>query len=492
MAMSAIRRKKATEDLYFFGRYYLPHYLSVNTPSFHYEIYSLLLKELRLGIAAPRSFAKSTIVQIVYGLWCLLCKRNEDILTISQSGMLSQEWIRKLKIELETNIKIYEDFGDLLIFGPEKSTKWTEDHITINDVNGKIVNQIRAKGRGYQVRGFRPTRVFCDDLEDDELVRSSEQRAKLSDWFKKALVNMLTSSGQIVFIGTILHPLALLKEVIDRREEFMFWTTRKFQAIENDKSIWQERWPMNELLRRKQEIGIYAFQAEFMNEPMASDSVLFRPEWIKRTTLPPPTVFRIITVDPATSEKESADESAIFVLGLTKEGDLYELESISGRWNLWDMVDNIINMYCKWKAHEIGLEKVAFQSVLKPVVIKRGQERGLVSLPVKSITVGMFKTGEKREAKDKWTRAYKVTHFFENGRVYLKNQKLIDQMIVFPTGDHDDLVDAMVYALLLVDHYGKGGKVFKNKDFSLNQAPFDTSPLLLPPAGSQYDWRTAI
>ena len=51
-----------------------------------------------------------------------------------------------------------------------------------------------------------------------------------------------------------------------------------------------------------------------------------------------------------------------------------------------------------------------------------------------------------------------VSRFFEAGRVYFlsnanKIQELHDQLMEFPNGAHDDMVDALVYAvrMLLVD-----------------------------------------
>ena len=167
------RRDKAKEDIEYFTECYLPDFMKDKTPVFHKEVRRLLMKETRLAIAAPRGFAKSTIVQIIYALHCLLFNEGEDILSISQSQTMAEDWIRKIKFELEGNTKLKEDFGNLLQWGEKESKRWTSDHIVIQK-QGRVFSQIRARGRGYQVRGLRPTKVFCDDLEDDEEVRSED------------------------------------------------------------------------------------------------------------------------------------------------------------------------------------------------------------------------------------------------------------------------------------------------------------------------------
>lgn len=495
LIQAEIRRRRAKIDPIFFAEYYLSHHLKSKTPDFHKEIYALL-DEQRLAIAAPRGFAKSTIVQIIRGLQVLLTGKSEDILTISQSGSLASEWIRKIKIEMETNQRIQEDFGQLYKWGPEISRKWTEDHLTIDDETGRTINQVRAKGRGCQVRGFRPTRIFCDDLEDDELVRSSDQRQKLAHWFKGALMNTITLDQQVIIIGTLLHPLALLKEIIDTKEEFRDWKTRTFKALTDGKSIWEEKWPTEKLKRRKMEIGTYAFEAEFQNNPMASDSVLFRPDWIQTYEgIPGNIAFKVLIVDPAASEKESADETGMVVLGLTEDQEIYELDTLSGRWGIWDLIDNILAMYEKWEPDKIGIEKVAFQGVIKPILQREAGKRKIISLPVKQITVGTYSSKEKKEAKDKWTRAFKITHFFENKRVFLKSRKLIDQLMVFPTGDLDDLVDAMVYGLLMLKEFNSKTNIFKAKVPNQNKGAIYVQDPWAPPPYSwkpRVDWRVGV
>src|SRR3990167_11019764 len=83
------RRNQARADIEFFTSYYLSHVLENKTPAFHIEIRKMLFKHNRLGIAAPRGFAKSTNVQIIYAIYCLLFNRGEDILSISQSSIMA-------------------------------------------------------------------------------------------------------------------------------------------------------------------------------------------------------------------------------------------------------------------------------------------------------------------------------------------------------------------------------------------------------------------
>ncbi len=496
--LEMLRIKKSENDLIYFAETYFPHLLKYKTPEFHKEIYYLLLRENRLGIAAPRSFAKSTIVQIIYGIWLLLVRKNQDILTISASGTLAEDWVRRIKMEFETNELLMNDF-DYLVWGAEKSTKWTEGHLTIHNPDNTVYSQIRARGRGCQIRGFRPSVVICDDLEDDEEVKSEEQRQKLEDWFLKALLNTIDMSQQVVIIGTMLHPLALLNKIIARKEEFKNWTTRKYKALTDGKSIWEEKWPTSELLRKKAEIGTYAFQSEYQNEPLAGTEQLIKPDWVKKYDVLPEKLLKFEILDPAISEKESADEFGILTLGLDKEtGRIYEVESDAGRWGIWESTDKVINTFKRHTPFKIIVEAISFQQVLKPVLIKEARKQGLY-LPIFNITLGTFSYKETKEPRDKFTRALGITHLFEQGLVYLKSQKLIDQCLLFPTGDRDDLFDCLVYGLHAIIKYARETNIFFDKSEDMRQQQGFTikdgqMPCLAPPPGTyperEQDWRT--
>jgi len=489
------RRDRAKDDILFFAQYYLPHILENETPLFHKEILRLLFSENRLCIAAPRGFAKSTITQLIYGLHCLLFNRGEDILTISKSASLAGDWLRKIKTELENNERIKNDFGTLLQWGEKESKRWTADHIVLQQ-DGLVFSQMRARGRGCQVRGLRPSRVICDDLEDEEQVRSEEQRKYHREWFLGSLLNTIKTDQQLIVIGTILHPLALLAEIIEKREQFEKWETRKYVALENGKSLWPQRFPVEDLLKRKAEIGTYAFEAEYQNNPISSDTCLWKPEWVKTYEKLPQGV-KIEKVfaacDPATSTKESSDYSAIVVMGTANDGNVYELSSLRGHWGTWELIDKIIDTQKKYNPIRFGIEEGALTNIIRPVLIKKTEMDKTLRVPLESISLGRY-TGEQRKVKqatDKYSRALSVIHYWEQGAVYLKNQDLLDEIATFPTGQHDDFVDACVYCVKMIMKYSPisvfvksekrtGGEI---ESFSIVN---DQMPCLAPPISETF------
>lgn len=497
------RRDRAKDDILYFAEHYLPHILESETPLFHKEIMRLLRTESRLCIAAPRGFAKSTITQLIYGIHCLLYNQGEDILTISKSASLAGDWLRKIKLELENNERIKNDFGMLFQWGEKESKRWTADHIVIQQ-DGSVYSQMRARGRGCQVRGLRPTRVICDDLEDDEQVRSEEQRKFHKEWFLGSLLNTLRVDQQLVVIGTILHPLSLIAEIINQKDQFEGWVTRKYKALENGKSLWAARFPVKDLLRRKAEIGTYAFESEFQNNPISSDTCLWKPEWVKTYEKLPTKIEKVFAaLDPATSTKESSDYSAIVVMGIGENGKIYELFSTRGHWGTWELIDNIIRINRDYQPIRFGCEEGALTNIIRPVLIKKTETDKSLRIPLEAIPLGRY-TGTERKVKqatDKYSRALAVIHYWEQGAVYLKNQDLVDEISTFPTGQHDDFVDACVYCVKMIMRYSPVSIMVKKENYKMGTESFEIKenrmPCLAPPISETFgrvqgSWKLGI
>ena len=71
--------------------------------------------------------------------------------------------------------------------------------------------------------------MVLDDIENDENVRSPEQRDKLHTWLKKTIMP-LGAAGEkldIIYIGTILHHDSVLNRTLDNPA----WRSARFKAI---------------------------------------------------------------------------------------------------------------------------------------------------------------------------------------------------------------------------------------------------------------------
>lgn len=434
--------KKLRGSLEVFARTFFEEMMYSDTPKFHREIYDYLLSEERVALAAPRGFAKSTIVCVFYPLWMAMLMVRRDILIISASETLAVEFLRKIRMEICGNEKLKALFGD------QQSDKWTENHIVLrNGVN------IRAKGAGGQIRGFRPDCILLDDIETDEGVESEEQRKKLKDWLFKACLNTLLPKGQLVIIGTLIHPLSVLGDLLETPREG--WIRKKYRAyvdgVEKEgHELWPKARPHVWLQQRKGEIGSWAFAAEFMNDPKMDDSAPIKQEQLRYWRELPRQFSCVITVDPAYSEDEKSDYKVASCVGIDQNQNRYLLEYIRTHDATGEFIDGALNMFLRYRGlitalgvPDSGTEKEFFRSFCN-----RATERKL-SPPIVSLknTFVDASTGTSIRNKKKRVIA-SLQPLFEQGRYYINENHIEarDELLTIGSSRWDDIVDTMSYA----------------------------------------------
>lgn len=102
---------------------------------------------------------------------------------------------------------------------------------------------------------------------------------------------------------------------------------------------------------------------------------------------------------------------------------------------------------------------MAFQKVFRKLLIDEAKKRKIF-LPISEAVMGK---GDDKRSRDKVTRLIGVSHLFEQKLVEVVNPDLREQLIAFPSGDHDDLVDACVYALGFLMNYRSGKFLIKKE-----------------------------
>lgn len=452
---------KRRENIHLFGWFIARPYFPLETPPFHKEILDLISDKnnRRIGVIAPRGHAKSTTVDMTYPLWAGCFEQEEFIVIISDTYTQAAEFINALKDEFENNPKIKWLFGNM------KGDDWQDGEFVLS--NGI---KYAAKGSGMKIRGIRhrhtrPTLMIFDDIENDENIKSAEQRQKLYHWFTKAAIPALARGGRAVIIGTILHFDSLVNKVMKQQDVFKSWQTRVFYAITTEedgteRALWPEHRSLEKLRAMRDDpgdqdfIGSITFAQEYQHKPFSEEDAIIQPDWIKEcepSQVPDKhaRLARVLTIDPAASERQTADFTAMIVADLYTDGNVYIRAIRNQRTSPSVTADTIRELDEIYKPQVIGIEKGALGLVFRDL---------LEGLPV----IGL------EPDKDKVRRLLAVSRFFEAGRVYtVKNiqngQAFREQLIEFPKGTHDDMVDAAAYAVRLL--FVEGANQVSSKDF---------------------------
>lgn len=460
-------------------------YVPTSLARFHGEIYDYYEDGQNVGIAAPRGFSKTTITDTVYLGWKALYAKRHFALLISDTYTQAQMFLDGLRSELESNEVLLWMFGDV------KGHPWSSEGLTIlgyPEGGGREEVRILPLGAGMKVRGlrfkqYRPDLAILDDLENDELVDSPDRREKLYNWFVRALLPaMAKDNSKIIVIGTVLHRESLLAKILNGKGIFSGWMRHKYQGIKPDgTSLWPERFPVEELLRWRDDptheryLGVLGFSQEIQNDPIADADQIIRPEWLESRynlgeviaayqrdlKLKSPLEARrawlkqhfnriISHIDPAISEKETADWWAMMTIGITRRCPFCE-GNPAGHVAILDYVrfresdpikqaNMIGDQFIEWHQDKVKLEDVAYQHGLYQLTKRIAASKG-VHMPIVPW----------KPDRDKRRRAIMQAGMFSGGMVHLRADHplcgaFVDEVLAFPQGEHDDMFDAYLGA----------------------------------------------
>jgi len=469
---SKARRTRARDDFEYFARTYFPHYVSQPNSVLHDYLYERLpamvaaSESASLAIAAPRGEAKSTITSQLFVLWCVITGRKHYPVIIMDAFEQAAVMLEAIKGELESNPRLKMDFRQAVGQG----RTWQVGKIIT--ANGRM---IEVFGAGKRIRGrrhgpHRPDLVVGDDLENDENVRSPEQRDKLEGWLLKSVMK-LAGPGQkldVVIIGTVLHYDSVLSRLLNNP----FWEARRFQAViqwPSRMDLWDEweaiyrndspeaarlfyaaheaqmsegavvSWPTARpiltLMIIRARDGHDAFDSELQNDPVAGDNAPFSGViqfWVNRLN---EWIF-YGACDPSLGKAGSRrDPSALLVGGYQRAtGILDVVEARIARRVPDRIISDVIEMQRTWRCVLWVIETVQFQEFLRTELVKRSAAAGM-PVPARGV----------KPITDKELRIASLQPHVANGliRLHASQKTLIAQLTHWPMADHDDGPDAL-------------------------------------------------
>jgi predicted phage terminase large subunit-like protein len=473
-----------------FARFFFPEAFSEQASIFHLELFKFFSDGKHFGVAAPRGHAKTTTgsAEVIYRIVNSL---NHYIVIVSDTYSQARDIVDNIKSELEDNQLLNWLYGDL-----RTDWHWTSGSFTTNNEVRVSARGSNMKVRGLKYRHWRPDFVLGDDLENDEMVENPERRAKLLNWIKRAVIPALSrKQRQIAFVGTVLHEDSLLNNVLEKKSGFAGWQSKRYKALiqtdQGEVSLWPSMFPVDKLKSMRDDpndqdyMGPLTFAQEMQNEPIDDEARIFKNAWIYGTTEKPntysltekETLWKVehptnselgtwqkteltkvlMAVDPAISEKTTADYFAMFVIGVDKAGEIWELDVFRDKIADIDLqVDKILEFNKQWHPDKINIESVAYQAGLARAVQKKAASNQQHA-PVWAVTPD----------KDKFRRAVIHSANFAGNLVHLRTDHplfdaLVAELLAFPKGQNDDMLDAYMHATEeLVKRYQ--ARAFTNK-----------------------------
>ncbi|MED3671424.1 phage terminase large subunit [Bacillus sp. FSL M7-0417] len=471
-----------------------------SAPDFHIELCNMLNvvsnEEItkRIAWASPRGSAKSAYLSNIFPLHQTVFQKRKYILIISETDSISKKFMEYISNQLKHNKKLREDFGELL--SPHKQRNELDNlemFLTTTRTlveSASIGKQLRGKRNG----AARPDLIICDDLESSKNTNTPELREKNLHWFNSVVIPIGDPKRTaFVYMGTAVHQNGLLFEVMNRadfqsklfsailqgpdREDL--W--EKFEEILRDSSnenrmsdanqfyennreemdrgvqvLWEQRWSYKDLMVEKTNMTSRSFASEFLNNPVDIESQVFNPNSFqyfdsKEHAEVEPFLEYFGAWDMAFGRSNRSDYNAIIIVGRDRRtGLLYVVHSWAKKVAAHIALEEVVKVIREYQPKVFAVETVQAQIDLYRQLQQRLMKENLYFTKLKPITTN-------RSHGKKEDRIEQMEPLFENGAVRFRRTQrlLLEQLEMFPYGDHDDLPDALQMTLELCSLNGR-------------------------------------
>lgn len=436
---------------------------------FHYELSDILLnREGNFALEMFRESAKSAYALKTFPLYKLsypkresryivIIKANQELASAKLQEIVS-EYVNSpvlnfnLKEVKKNSAKIFE----ATVMGPDEM-----------DV------RIEAYGKGTSIRGLswgnlRPQVIICDDLQDLEDSQSDTVQEKDWTWFLSD-VKFLAKTGRIIVIGNNLGEKCIIERLMN--DNFLNFEKIRKPAIEDGKATWPDMFSFEFLESERMEFNNLGktdiWYRERMCQAISEESKLFKREYFKywkdedlflreERDLNRLGFEFYISVDLAISEKQTADDTVLCVVGKKREApEWYIFEMLGGKMDPLKTIDNLFYLYGKYRPLKVGIESVAYQKALFYFIEEEMKKRSQY-----------FMIDELRNTNKKEERIKGLQPMYKTGVIYHREGmlKLEDQLLSFPYGLHDDYPDALAMMIQLIE--GTSQRIFTQKTTS--------------------------
>jgi predicted phage terminase large subunit-like protein len=396
----------------------------------------------RLIINMPPRHTKSEFASYLLPAWFLGRFPHKKVIQTSHTAELAVGFGRKVRnlVDSET----YHDiFPSLSLQADSKAAgRW----------NTSKGGDYFAIGVGGAVTGKGADVLIIDDPHSEQeaamAASNPEVYDKVYEWYTSGPRQRLQPGGSIVIVMTRWSQRDLTGQVIKAAaarngEE---WEVIEFPAIlPSGNPLWPQFWSLSELEALRTELPNSKWQAQYQQNPVGNESAIIKRDWWKiwPHERPPMCDYILQTWDTAFEKNNRADYSAGTTWGVFNYDEdhgvpnIILLNTYRKRVEWTDLKRDVLAEYNEFEPDGVLIEKKATGA---PLIL----ELRAMGIPAQGFTPG--------KGQDKIARLNAVSDIIASGKVWVPEtrwaEELIDEIAEFPSGQHDDLVDATTLALM--------------------------------------------
>jgi len=414
-----------------------------------------------------RYHCKSTIKTFGFSILSMIQNPNITIGIFSVTKSIADSFLSQIKYELESNELLKNLYPDRFYHSPQKESQlWTvEKGFTIK----RPLNLRDSTVRGYGLvdtsfTGARILHAIYDDAVNEQSVNTPEMVEKVNERWELSL-NLGMPGSKRYYVGTFYahgdsyHHMASrgvrlrlnpCYEIDEERSEVDPKTRLPISLVhKRDKPV---LFSAEHLIKEEKLMGPGTFGVQMLCDPNAGQTLGFKHEWLQRYTGSPERIRKtcnvLILVDPAAAKKRESSRTAMWAMGLGRDGNYYVLDMVWDSLNLYERTEALFDLVTRWQPYDVRYEKYSMQADIEH--IKYVQEQRNFRFPITEVGGSM--------AKD--DRIERLIPLFAAGKVYLPQSiwgsdsdsgKTIDvlerwineEYLVFPGAMHKDGLDAL-------------------------------------------------
>ena len=449
---------------------------------------------LRVCALAPRSSGKSELLTFAYPIYNVATGKEPFQIIGADTYKQAVQHILGIRRELRTNKALVRDYGDVF----EQGEAWRQDYIEFADGTA-----IGAFGQDSAIRGTkgttgkRPSVILIDDPEGKKHKISAERRLRSWEWIVKDVIPAGRPDGttNVFMIGTAICPGCLVlrvrdeagwvhnvfpaiepmptrmdlweqwKEIVcnfamslEEREEtaLQFYDAHEEEMLAGANILWPEMYSVyDKMLNWAKDIG--SFNTEDQGIPYDPEATYFDPDYLQGNDLyfddwPPAdelvglkgSPMKLLILDPSMGETKKADYQALVAFARDRKGQEY-VDCWMNREDIPNMARRCVSTALWFKPHELAVETVAFQKLLLPDIRREAEDQKAIHIKIKGLT--------EHVCWDKGSRIERLSSPLWQRRMKFKRNSpgvaiLIQQLLEYPFGAHDDGPDALSLARL--------------------------------------------
>lgn len=406
----------------------------------------------RLIINMPPRHTKSEFASYLLPAWYLGKYPEKKIIQIAHTAELAVGFGRKVR-----NLVGSEDFKSVF---PDVALQ--SDSKAAGRWNTNKGGEYFAIGVGGAVTGKGADVLIIDDPHSEQEGQSGDPSVfdRVYEYYTSGPRQRLQPGGSIVIVMTRWHKRDLTGQILKAQESRAGvddWEVIEFPAIlPSGKSLWQEFWDIKELEKLKAELPVSKWSAQYQQDPTSEEGAIVKREWWKNWEYnqPPQCEFIIQSWDTAFLKTQRADFSACTTWGVfynesegtgVVEPNVILLDAFKDRMEFPELKKKAFDHWKEWQPDAFIVEGKAAGM---PLIFELRQ----MGIPVSEYTPS--------RGNDKIARVNAVADLFASGIVWAPekrfSEEVIEEFAAFPSGEHDDLVDASTQALL---RFRQGGFV---------------------------------